>query len=89
MILYEGVREYPEAQSVVLPSDPSLPQNSLTKQIHREKMESSGQWLEKALGDLCQKMESGLALDSDTISGLVSYCELAHPRDAKEYLDVI
>lgn len=50
--------------------------------------ESAGQWLEKALSDLCQKMETGLGLDSDMISGLVSYCELAHPQDAKEYLDV-
>ncbi|PON93617.1 Zinc finger, C2HC5-type [Trema orientale] len=51
--------------------------------------ESTGQWLEKALIDLCQKMETGLGLDTDMISGLVSYCELAHPRDAKEYLDNI
>ncbi|KAJ7956388.1 Activating signal cointegrator 1 [Quillaja saponaria] len=54
-------------------------------------MESPGQWLEKALVDLCQKMETGLSmgLDKDMISGLVSYCELADPRDAKEYLDNI
>ncbi|XP_004299369.1 PREDICTED: activating signal cointegrator 1 [Fragaria vesca subsp. vesca] len=52
-------------------------------------MGQSGQWLEKALVDLCQKMESGLGLDQDMISGLVSYCELADPRDAKEYLDNI
>lgn len=51
-------------------------------------MAESGQWLEKALVDLCQKMETGLGLDKDMISGLVSYCELADPRDAKEYLDV-
>lgn len=54
-------------------------------------METPGQWLEKALVDLCQRIETGLGLgmDTDMISGLVSYCELAHPQDAKEYLDVI
>jgi len=54
-------------------------------------METPGQWLEKALVDLCQRVETGLGLgmDTDMISGLVSYCELAHPQDAKEYLDVI
>ena len=53
-------------------------------------METSGQWLQKALVDLCQRIETGLGLgmDIDMISGLVSYCELAHPQDAKEYLDV-
>ncbi|KAI4336001.1 hypothetical protein L6164_014583 [Bauhinia variegata] len=54
-------------------------------------MESPGQWLEKALVDLCQKIETGLGLglDKEIITGLVSYCELADPRDAKEYLDNI
>lgn len=52
-------------------------------------MESAGQWLEKALNDLCKKMETGLDLDADVISGLVSYCELASPLDAKDYLDNI
>ncbi|KAK4350277.1 hypothetical protein RND71_029590 [Anisodus tanguticus] len=52
-------------------------------------MESSGQWLEKALLELCGKIESGLDLDAEIISGLVSYCELAPPLDAKEYLDNI
>ncbi|KAL4559284.1 hypothetical protein LXL04_031422 [Taraxacum kok-saghyz] len=51
-------------------------------------METAGQWLEKALLDLCQKT-NGLDLDGDLISGLVSYCELAPPLDAKEYLDNI
>ncbi|XP_060963664.1 uncharacterized protein LOC133028917 isoform X2 [Cannabis sativa] len=51
--------------------------------------ESTGHWLQKSLIDLCQKMETGMALDSDMISGLVSYCELADPQDAKEYLDNI
>lgn len=55
----------------------------------KERMEeSAGQWLEKALGEIGQKMETDFALDSDTISVLVSYCELAPPLDAKEYLDV-
>lgn len=52
-------------------------------------MESSGQWLEKALAELCQKMETGIQLDGEIISGLVSYCEMAPPLDAKEYLDNI
>ncbi|KAM7483308.1 hypothetical protein LguiB_007891 [Lonicera macranthoides] len=52
-------------------------------------MESPGQWLEKALLNLCSKMETGLDFDGDLISGLVSYCELASPLDAKEYLDNI
>ncbi|KAI3762631.1 hypothetical protein L1987_53068 [Smallanthus sonchifolius] len=50
-------------------------------------METAGQWLEKALLDLCRKTE-GLDLDGDLISGLVSYCDLAPPLDAKEYLDI-
>lgn len=48
-----------------------------------------GRWLEESLLDLCQKPESGLNFDHDVISGLVSYCDLAQPVDAKEYLDVI
>lgn len=52
-------------------------------------METAGQWLENALVDLCKRVETGLVLDRDIISGLVSYCELAQPLDAKEYLDVI
>ncbi|CAN4086347.1 unnamed protein product [Withania somnifera] len=52
-------------------------------------MESSGQWLERALVELCNNMDNGLDLDAEIISGLVSYCELAHPLDAKEYLDNI
>lgn len=51
-------------------------------------METAGQWLEKALLELCKKTERGLDLDADIISGLVSYCEMASPLDAKEYLDV-
>lgn len=46
----------------------------------------SGKWLQDALIDLCSKVESGLHLDYDLITGLVSYCELAAPEDAKEYL---
>ncbi|XP_054804898.1 uncharacterized protein LOC129307968 [Prosopis cineraria] len=54
-------------------------------------MESPGEWLEKALFDLCRRIETGLGLglDKDIISGLVSYCDLADPCDAKEYLDNI
>ncbi|GJV46120.1 activating signal cointegrator 1 [Tanacetum coccineum] len=51
-------------------------------------METAGEWLEKALLDLCKKTQ-GLSLDGDLISGLVSYCDLAPPLDAKEYLDNI
>ncbi|XP_021286169.1 activating signal cointegrator 1 [Herrania umbratica] len=54
-------------------------------------METPGDWLEKALVELGKKMETGLGLDLDLdreiISGLVSYCEMAQPLDAKEYLD--
>lgn len=46
----------------------------------------SGKWLQDALIDLCSKVESELHLDYDLITGLVSYCELAAPEDAKEYL---
>lgn len=45
----------------------------------------SGDWLEKALLELCGKIQ-GLDLDGDLISGLVSFCELAPPQDAAEYL---
>lgn len=40
--------------------------------------------------ELCSKIETGLGLglDEEIIKGLVSYCDLAEPRDAKEYLDV-
>ncbi|XP_042496110.1 activating signal cointegrator 1 [Macadamia integrifolia] len=53
------------------------------------KSKGSGEWLEKALLDLCRNMETGLDLDADLISGLVSYCEMAPPQDAKEYLNNI
>ncbi|KAJ6814754.1 activating signal cointegrator 1 [Iris pallida] len=49
-------------------------------------MGSAGEWLERALSELCGKMETGLDLDADLISGLVSFCELAPPPDAAEYL---
>lgn len=51
-------------------------------------LESSAQWLETALMELAKKMETGIELDEEIISGLVSYCEMASPLDAKEYLDV-
>ncbi|KAB2633512.1 activating signal cointegrator 1 [Pyrus ussuriensis x Pyrus communis] len=51
-------------------------------------MVAAGEWLKKALVDLYRKMETG-GLDKDMISGLVSYCELTNPHDAKEYLDNI
>ncbi|CAH9092526.1 unnamed protein product [Cuscuta europaea] len=52
-------------------------------------MTSPGEWLEKELLEICNRVETGLDLDSEIISGLVSYCELASPLDAKEYLDNI
>ncbi|KAL2244238.1 activating signal cointegrator 1 [Sesamum indicum] len=52
-------------------------------------VEPSGEWLEKALTELCKKVETGIGLDGEIISGLVSYCEMAPPLDAKEYLDNI
>ncbi|XP_010937149.1 uncharacterized protein [Elaeis guineensis] len=45
----------------------------------------SGEWLEKALLELCGKIQ-GVELDADLISGLVSFCELAPPQDAADYL---
>lgn len=50
--------------------------------------DSSGQWLEKALMELRNKVETGLQLDGEIVSGFVSYCKMASPLDAKEYLDV-
>ncbi|KAF3324238.1 activating signal cointegrator 1 [Carex littledalei] len=47
---------------------------------------ASGQWLEAALHELSGKIESGLQLDGDLISGLVSFCELAPPLDAADYI---
>ena len=62
----------------------------MEKKKKKKKMGTAvGQWLEEALLDLCGKPESGLNFDRDVISGLVSYCDLAQPVDAKEYLDVI
>lgn len=58
------------------------------RERERGRMENSGQWLEKTLIELCKGMETGLDLDEDIISGLVSYCELASPLDAQEYLHV-
>ena len=62
------------------------------RERERGEMESAGEWLEKALVELCSKIETGLGLglglDEEIIKGLVSYCNLAQPRDAKEYLDV-
>ncbi|KAJ4801141.1 Activating signal cointegrator 1 [Rhynchospora pubera] len=52
----------------------------------REKRCRRGQWLEEALHELSGKIESGLQLDGDLISGLVSFCELAPPSDAADYI---
>ncbi|CAA0820840.1 Unknown protein [Striga hermonthica] len=77
------------------PDDVSTHENEnghVTRQRRRRKkmgIESSGEWLEKALMELCKKIETGLDLDGEIITGLVSYCEMASPLDAKEYLDNI
>ncbi|KAG0470097.1 hypothetical protein HPP92_016797 [Vanilla planifolia] len=47
---------------------------------------ASAAWLEKALVEVCGRVETSLNLDADLISGLVSFCELAPPDDAAEYL---
>ncbi|KAL5201680.1 hypothetical protein ABZP36_036034 [Zizania latifolia] len=50
---------------------------------------TSGEWLKGALQNLRQRMGSTLDLDADLISGLVSFCELAPPPDAADYLENI
>ncbi|KAG6514980.1 activating signal cointegrator 1-like isoform X1 [Zingiber officinale] len=52
-------------------------------------MAGSGEWLEAALVELSGRMEAGLSLDRDLIHGLVSFCELAPPQDAADYLNNI
>ncbi|KAL6655591.1 hypothetical protein ACP70R_006417 [Stipagrostis hirtigluma subsp. patula] len=47
---------------------------------------TSGEWLTGALQELRERKESALELDGDLISGLVSFCELAPPPDAADYL---
>jgi hypothetical protein len=49
---------------------------------------TSGEWLKGALQELRGQTGSGLELDGDLISGLVSFCELAPPPDAADYLAV-
>ncbi|XP_062198739.1 uncharacterized protein LOC133901388 [Phragmites australis] len=47
---------------------------------------TSGEWLTGALKELRERKGSALELDADLISGLVSFCELAPPPDAADYL---
>uniref|UniRef100_A0A0D9XDN8 Uncharacterized protein n=1 Tax=Leersia perrieri TaxID=77586 RepID=A0A0D9XDN8_9ORYZ len=47
---------------------------------------TSGEWLKGALQELRDRLGSALELDADLISGLVSFCELAPPPDAADYL---
>lgn len=47
---------------------------------------TSGEWLKGALQELRGQKGSTLDLDADLISGLVSFCELAPPPDAADYL---
>ena len=49
---------------------------------------TSGEWLKGALQEIRGRTGSGLELDGDLISGLVSFCELAPPPDAADYLSV-
>ncbi|NP_001131878.1 uncharacterized LOC100193257 [Zea mays] len=48
---------------------------------------TSGEWLKGALQELRERKGSSLEFDSDLISGLVSFCELAPPSDATSYLE--
>ncbi|KAM3257774.1 hypothetical protein ACQJBY_049844 [Aegilops geniculata] len=47
---------------------------------------TSGEWLKGALQELRGRTGSALELDEGLISGLVSFCELAPPPDAADYL---
>lgn len=49
---------------------------------------TSGEWLTGVLQELRERKEGALDLDTDLISGLVSFCELAPPPDAADYLAV-
>jgi hypothetical protein len=49
---------------------------------------TSGEWLTTALRELRERKEGALHLDTDLIFGLVSFCELAPPLDAADYLAV-
>ncbi|PKA50718.1 hypothetical protein AXF42_Ash017597 [Apostasia shenzhenica] len=46
----------------------------------------AAEWLQKALAEISGRLERGLNLDEDLITGLVSFCELAPPEDAADYL---
>ncbi|XP_037434616.1 activating signal cointegrator 1-like [Triticum dicoccoides] len=47
---------------------------------------TSGEWLKGGLQELRGRTGSALELDDGLISGLVSFCELAPPPDAADYL---
>ncbi|KAL2622571.1 hypothetical protein R1flu_002776 [Riccia fluitans] len=49
-------------------------------------LSEAGHYLEESLLKLSADAESGLQLDSDLVFSLVSYCEMATPPDASEYL---
>ncbi|KAJ7531020.1 hypothetical protein O6H91_14G029000 [Diphasiastrum complanatum] len=50
----------------------------------------AGEWLEKALLSMCDDdSTTGLQLDPEVVTSLVSYCQLAPPSDAGEYLSSI
>jgi hypothetical protein len=49
-------------------------------------MSAAGQWLQQALLDLCSDAQSGVQLEQEVVSSLVSYCEIASPSDAEQYL---
>lgn len=52
-------------------------------------LSETGTWLEHALRALTADGESVLQLDDETMYSLVSYCEMAAPADASEYLLVL
>jgi hypothetical protein len=51
-------------------------------------MSAAAQWLQQALLDLCSDSHAALQLDPEVVSSLVSYCEIAPPDDAQQYLFV-
>lgn len=51
-------------------------------------LSEAASWLQQALLDLSRDKASGVQLEPDVLSSLVSYCELASPVDASEYIKV-
>ncbi|KAG0604183.1 hypothetical protein M758_10G151100 [Ceratodon purpureus] len=49
-------------------------------------MSRAAQWLQQALLDQCSDSNAALQLDPEVVSSLVSYCEIASPSEAQQYL---